>query len=104
MAYKVIYRFQAGSDGAYPQGSLIDQKGTLYGTTTSGGGTGCNGAGCGTVFKITTKGKETVLYSFAGGADGGTPLAGVIMQGAELYGTTFGGGAAGFGTVFKLKP
>ncbi len=104
MAYKVIYRFQGGSDGAYPQGSLIDQKGTLYGTTTSGGGSGCNGAGCGTVFKITTKGKETVLYSFTGGADGGIPLGGVIMQGSELYGTTFGGGTAGFGTVFRLKP
>jgi uncharacterized repeat protein (TIGR03803 family) len=44
-----------------------------------------------------------VLYNFTSGSDGGTPFSGLIadMQGA-LYGTTYGGGAAGNGTVFKL--
>jgi uncharacterized repeat protein (TIGR03803 family) len=58
-------------------------------------------------------GKETVLYSFTGGADGGVPAAGLIQDEAgNLYGTTLAGGdlncapAPGFGcgSVFKLKP
>jgi uncharacterized repeat protein (TIGR03803 family) len=46
-----------------------------------------------------------VLYSFSGGADGGTPYAGVIL-GSEgnLYGTTNGGGASNAGVVFEIKP
>jgi uncharacterized repeat protein (TIGR03803 family) len=47
---------------------------------------------------------EKILYSFAGGVDGASPEAGVILDAAgNLYGTTWGGGSAGFGTVFKLS-
>jgi hypothetical protein len=42
-----------GQDGAGPQSGLIDVKGTLYGTTYAGGGNGCSGEGCGTVYSIT---------------------------------------------------
>jgi len=95
----VLYNFKDGSDGAYPQGALIrDKAGNFYGTTL-GGGT----AGTGTVFGITPKGVERVLYSFAGGTDGADPEAGLAFDATgNLYGTTTAGGANGTGTVFKL--
>jgi uncharacterized repeat protein (TIGR03803 family) len=96
-----LYSFTGGSDGAYPVAGLIfDSAGNLYGTTELGGGS-C----CGVVFKLTPTGTETVLHSFTGGNDGGMPIAGVIADSAgNLYGTTFNGGAYGFGVVFKLTP
>jgi len=79
---------------------VLDAQGNLYGTTNRGGA-----SYYGTVFKLDTAGKETVLYSFTGGADGGYPYAGLVLDAqGNLYGTTYGGGAAGFGTVFKLTP
>ncbi len=47
-----------------------------------------------------------VIYNFTGGAgDGGSPLAGLVIDaGGNLYGTTSGGGPSGGGTVFKLAP
>src|SRR6266699_2590533 len=58
--------------------------------------------GCGTVYKLDTTGKESVLYSF-GGKGGKYPVAGLIPDGAGgLYGTTTKGGAFHQGTVFKL--
>jgi uncharacterized repeat protein (TIGR03803 family) len=46
-----------------------------------------------------------VLYSFTGGADGGGAWGGVVMdKQGNLYGTTSGGGAHGYGTVFELSP
>jgi uncharacterized repeat protein (TIGR03803 family) len=99
----VLYAFEDGNDGAEPLASLIsDKAGNLYGTTQVGGGAN----GYGTVFKLAPDGSETVLHSFAGGtSDGSLPEAGVIADYAgNLYGTTYGGGANGFGTVFKLAP
>jgi uncharacterized repeat protein (TIGR03803 family) len=52
----VIYSFQGGSDGATPNSSLINVKGTLYGTTYGGGVQArvCRAeGGCGTVFAVT---------------------------------------------------
>ena len=55
------------------------------------------------MFKLDATGKETVLYRFTGGADGAQPFAGVILDAhGNLYGTTFGGGVYGQGTVFKV--
>jgi len=103
--YKTLYKFTGGNDGAAPQASLIfDSAGNLYGTTTSGGN--CNG--CGVVFKLTRNSEgggwtENVLHSFTGGADGGSPSAGLIFDMAgNLYGTTSVGGADGLGIVFEL--
>jgi uncharacterized repeat protein (TIGR03803 family) len=101
----VLYSFAGGDDGAGPIGSLImDKKGNIYGTTNSGG-TGCNAiGGCGTVFKLTPTGTETVLHTFTDGRDGGYPAAGLIADSdGNLYGTTSTGGAGGNETVFKVK-
>ena len=96
---RVLYSFTGGTDGGEPLAGVIrDSAGNLYGTT-HGGGT----AGAGVVYKLDTAGHETVLYSFTGGADGGQPYAGVIRNSAaNLYGTTYGGGTAGRGVVYKL--
>jgi uncharacterized repeat protein (TIGR03803 family) len=65
--FSVVHDFASGSDGSAPKAGLVmDRLGNLYGTTTAGGT-----SGAGTVFKMTRKGKETVMYSFAGGMDGG---------------------------------
>lgn len=119
---EVLHRFCSQpncTDGAGPVSSLLrDGKGNLYGTTAQGGdgGSGCGGFSCGTVFKLTYSKKqktyvEQVLYSFTGGADGGNPYAGLVMDKAgNLYGTTEQGGdvslcyGRGCGTVFKLTP
>lgn len=109
---KLIHTFKGGRDGAVPVGGLIDVDGTLYGTT-SAGGTGTCGRGCGTVFSMTPNGTEKVLYSFKGGSDGATPQATLIDVGGTLYGTTTAGGTgtctsdlygAGCGTVFTVNP
>ncbi|HXC09678.1 MAG TPA: choice-of-anchor tandem repeat GloVer-containing protein, partial [Steroidobacteraceae bacterium] len=92
---------KTGSDGEIPYAGVIQgSDGNLYGTTYFGGS-----SGFGTVFKVTPGGTETVLYSFAGGSDGEHPYAGVI-QGSDgnFYGTTYQGGAGGYGTVFKITP
>jgi uncharacterized repeat protein (TIGR03803 family) len=100
----VIHAFTGGtSDGANPYGGLIDVDGTLYGTTLSAGGLGCYSTGCGTVFKITTSGKESVVYSFKGGSnDGAFPQAGLTDVKGTLFGTTTEGGTKNDGTVFKI--
>ena len=55
------------------------------------------------VYKLNTSGNETVLHSFTGGADGGYPFAGVIEDSSgNIYGTTFYGGTANAGVVFKV--
>jgi uncharacterized repeat protein (TIGR03803 family) len=103
----VLYSFTGtNGDGKYPQGGLVqDAAGNLYGTTFGGGtsGTACNGYGCGTVFMLDSARQETVLYSFTGGVDGATPIAGVVRDAAgNLYGTTHLGGAFNWGTVFMV--
>ena len=107
----VLYRFNGGSDGANPLfGDIVfDQSGNLYGTTENGGGVGCSGNGCGTVFELSPVAggwTEKILYSFAGEvSDGANPYPGVIFdQAGNLYGTTETGGLGSNGTVFRLSP
>ena len=101
----ILYRFQGGSDGAYPGfGDLVfDASGNIYGTTQEGGN-----ANAGTVFELTPSGggwTENVLYTFSGGSDGNGPLGTLVFVGAgNLYGTTIGGGGSDLGTVFELTP
>jgi uncharacterized repeat protein (TIGR03803 family) len=103
----VLYSFAGGSDGQGPEAGLTADSGTLYGTTVYGGGSGCGGAGCGTVFSVTTSGHESVIYSFQGGSDGERVYAPVTVVGRKLYGATLEGGSGcgstGCGTIFELS-
>jgi uncharacterized repeat protein (TIGR03803 family) len=100
-----LYRFSGGSDGGLPKyGDLVfDRAGNIYGTTSRFGS-----GGQGTVYKLALSGgswTESVLYSFTGGADGGTPTGPVIFdEVGNLYGTASTGGSNGGGTVFQLTP
>jgi uncharacterized repeat protein (TIGR03803 family) len=104
-AETVLYSFcssgPACRDGDRPQGSLIDVKGTLYGTASSGGKNG------GTVFSIDLKtGAEKLIYSFCSQTnctDGSGPSTSLIDVDGTLYGTTESGGLYGYGTAFMLK-
>ncbi len=109
-----LHSFAGGTDdGARPNGDLIaDADGNLYGTTSSGGIGDCDG-GCGTVFKVTPDGQESILHAFIGGAgpEGVNPGAGLIADAeGNFYGTTYGGGSMplcgpqGCGTIFKITP
>jgi uncharacterized repeat protein (TIGR03803 family) len=95
---KVIHAFGGTlrKDGGAPLGGLTLVKGQLYGTTY-GGGTDS----LGTVYAITTAGKERVLHSFTNTPDGGNPeYVNLVNVKGTLYGTTSEGGTAG--TVFKI--
>jgi len=109
----VLYSFTCGSDGCFPEASIVfDTAGNLYGTTW-GGGPG--GSGYGTVFELSPDSighwTETTLHVFTGGSDGAGSSAGLIFdQSGNLYGTTGAGGSGschfgafyGCGVVFKL--
>jgi uncharacterized repeat protein (TIGR03803 family) len=108
----VLYSFKGGADGAYPWDALVfDQTGNIYGTTQNGGvpkpTSPCNIGECGTVFELTPANGgwiESVIYSFSG-SDGKNPLSGLTFdQSGNLYGTTWGGGAYGYGAVYQLTP
>src|SRR5258708_714310 len=97
-------------DGYIPMGITLSSNGSFYGTTYAGGA-----KGQGTIFRITSGGALTTLYSFCAQsncADGVIPLAGLIQAtDGNWYGTTFGGGNSacsgayyGCGTVFRMTP
>jgi len=107
----VLYTFQGGSDGAFPQSQLaFDSAGNLYGTTSNGGGSSDCFEGCGTVFKMSYSAgswSNTQLHAFQGQSseDGSDPTAGLVVDSLNnLYGTTNGGGLYGYGTVFEVTP
>jgi uncharacterized repeat protein (TIGR03803 family) len=94
----MLHSFSGQPDGSIPSAGLVpDAQGNLYGTTYEGGA-----SGRGTVFEVTPAGKETVLHSFTGGADGSGPASVLLRANGKLYGTTLVGGANSFGTVFEL--
>jgi uncharacterized repeat protein (TIGR03803 family) len=105
-----IYSFKGGTDGAGSYYGLIANKsGTLYGVTYAGGGTGCGGGGCGTVYEVSPPAAagdpytETVIYSFAGGDAGQNPAGRLTLSGADLVGAA-GGGSFNYGDVYELVP
>jgi uncharacterized repeat protein (TIGR03803 family) len=103
-----LYAFAGSSDGSQPHsGLLFDSTGSLYGTTSVGGNTLCDGPGCGTVFKLAPQGAGSwafsVLFTFDG-SNGGSPQAGLVSDAAgNLYGTGTGG-KNNYGVVFGLSP
>jgi uncharacterized repeat protein (TIGR03803 family) len=103
-AIKVIYSFDY-THGAYPYSPVVQgNDGLLYGTTSGGGNT----QGGGEVFKMTTKGKLTLLHVFdyAGGNDGASPYAGLVAAtDGNFYGATSGGENSGSypnGNLFSI--
>lgn len=98
--YHILHEFgKLPGDGYSPTRGLIVVKGTLYGTTGSGGT-----YSYGTVYSITKSGEETVLHSFAGNGDGANPNSELLDVNGTLYGTTESGGAYNKGTVFSVTP
>jgi hypothetical protein len=120
----VLYTFTASTDGGYPYAGIIfDASGNLYGTTVQGGNSlsqNCSDSeGCGVVFELSppvgkSSWSETVLYAFAGAADGGFPYAAPTFDATgNLFGTTSYGGnlsgsncndVGGCGVVYELTP
>jgi len=102
-----IYELKGGDDGAWPYAGLLEYKGEFYGTTWKGGT-----SDIGTIFKLTPPANgqsawtKTVLHNFTIYApDGAHPWAGLISDGnGGFYGTTYGGGKWGYGTIFSLTP
>src|SRR5262249_38091842 len=112
----ILYNFEGGTDGNYPQAGLIfDSAGNLYGTTGFGANSGCNSLGCGTGFEL-SRGQngtwtEHVLYVFQDGADGAEPGSALVFDKAgNLYGTAASGGNLscnppyGCGTIYQMTP
>jgi len=92
------------ADGFGPRGPLVQAtNGKFYGVTFGGGPFGNPG----TIYQITSSGTLTTLYTFcalSGCTDGETPYGGMVQAlNGLLYGTTYGGGAHGGGTVFDIK-
>jgi uncharacterized repeat protein (TIGR03803 family) len=105
-SFSTLYNFTErdnkydNSDGAIPCDSLSLEHNTLYGTTENGGSWEL-----GTVFAVTINGGSfTNLHNFSGdGTNGADSLAGLVLSGNILYGTTDRGGASDNGTVFAVN-
>src|SRR6266446_3607120 len=108
--FTALYSFTAlagspsiNSDGAGPSAGLVLSGNTLYGTAQAGGS-----LGGGTVFEVNGNGTGfRTLHSFTAlnnstNSDGANPSAGLMLSGNNVYGTAYGGGSAGNGTVFSL--
>jgi uncharacterized repeat protein (TIGR03803 family) len=101
---QILYSFTGGSDGAAPNGVVIDAKGNLYGTAERGG------SGSGTVFELVRNRNgtwtETILHTFSSdGTDGASPDTGLVFDpSGNLYGATSGGGTYNAGTIYELSP
>jgi uncharacterized repeat protein (TIGR03803 family) len=97
-----------GTGGAAPVGLPVQATdGSIFGITIYGGNTGqCGNIGCGTVFKVTPSGALISLYSFCVQfpcLDGSGPVGIIQATDGNFYGAS-GGGANGYGTVFKITP
>jgi uncharacterized repeat protein (TIGR03803 family) len=112
-----IYSFGTSiSDGVEPMTLAEGLDGNLYGTTLNGGANACSTQGethdCGTVFKVTPAGTETVLYSFGHSiSDAIAPMGAFFLaKDGNFYGTTVSGGGGqcfqtfGCGTVYRITP
>jgi hypothetical protein len=112
-----LHEFKGGDDASFPSGALaIGTGGVLFGASFYGGGTGCSGSGCGTVYSLTPPGKsgepwtEKVLHAFGGRDHGIWPNGVTLGADGAIYGTTITGGVGGClnlpgcGTVFRLTP
>jgi len=100
-AFKNVRSFN-GSDGQVPVGTLVlsADGSSAYGVTSGGGA-----HDAGEVYKIGKSGEVTVIYSFTGGSDGGSPSAGLLLDSAgNLYGVASAGGTGFYGVLFRIDP
>jgi len=102
--YKVLHEFAGPTeDGADPSGTqVMDGAGNLYGLTFAGGAD-FNG----TLYEITNKGSEKLIYSFGNAPDATQPAGGLAAYGGNVYGDSIGGGAnvcnnGGCGAIFEI--
>ncbi|MEI9930650.1 MAG: choice-of-anchor tandem repeat GloVer-containing protein [Rhizomicrobium sp.] len=95
--FKTLYNFTGGADGGDPEGNMRVVGKELYGAASEGGDPTCQ---CGAIYKVDSKGHETVLHAFTG-TDGGGYSAGVVAGGKTLYGTA-GSGTDGNGVIFSV--
>ena len=96
----ILHNFFPPPMGANAYSGVIrDSAGNLYGTTGYGGA-----ENAGAVYKLSPKGRLSVLYSFTGRTDGSGPRSGVIRDsGGDLYGTTAYGGTWGAGVIYEIN-
>lgn len=99
---QVVYSFPGGPNGWGPTAGLVrDKSGNLYGTAALGG---MSQYCCGVLFELNPKRQQTILHSFTGGEDGGSPGTDLIQDNAgNLYGTAYGG-TYGDGVIFQVIP
>lgn len=121
--YQVLYSFGSNpDDGTVPTAALVQgSDGNFYGTTVTGGSNHCinypgSGGNCGTVFKVTPQGVESLVYSFGASPNDGANPSGSLIQASDgnFYGTTLSGGSGtcgvsisvphSCGTVFRMTP
>ena len=108
--FTTLYRFSelsgaplTNSDGRRPWTGLIMSSNILFGTANQGGS-----FIYGTVFAVKTDGSEfRTLHSFtepnSTNNDGAWPQSKLTIEGNILFGTAYGGGLGGWGTVFKVN-
>ncbi|MGB8886311.1 MAG: choice-of-anchor tandem repeat GloVer-containing protein [Candidatus Korobacteraceae bacterium] len=113
--FSQLYSFQGNSDGAAPDTRpVFGPNGLLIGATAEGGGPGCEGYGCGTVYTLTppphfaanvlNNWSENIRYRFTGGANGSAPFGDLIFdQAGNIYGVD-GTGTTGWGAVYRMTP
>jgi len=94
-----LYNFTGGTDGASPEGDMLLVGKNLYSTANAGGDPSCQ---CGVVYEITAKGKEKVLHTFTGTADGSGYSAGLTLDNGLFYSTVQYGAISQNGDVVSL--
>jgi uncharacterized repeat protein (TIGR03803 family) len=100
VALDTLYSFADVSIGLNPVAGLSRARdGSFYGTAVGGGA-----PGFGTVFHLSTNGTVSLVHAFTSGADGATPASAAIQaNNGALYGVTYSGGAAGYGTLYRMS-
>jgi uncharacterized repeat protein (TIGR03803 family) len=108
----VVHSFIGGEDGSYPSDGVVFHNSNVFGTAAyGGGGTACNGQGCGAIFELSPNGKGgwtmTFPHRFTGTVDGEQPLGLTFDSAGNLYGSANGGNKTtdcpfGCGVVYRM--
>ncbi len=98
--FTVLRNLSSSTDGQAPYGALVQATdGLLYGMCANGG----DHSG-GTVFKISTSGAFTKLFSFTSATNGANPKGSLVQStDGKLYGMASIGGESLYGSVFKIS-